>query len=98
MEREQAGFGIVQRVENVVHEAGAKTAEGGHFFSLDELGLGLLDFAVGHFQRSILIGKFGVGGFKVAFVFVQFVTQSKLAKTLAGVDNTATDNDRSGEQ
>src|ERR1035437_9871681 len=100
MEREQAGFGIVQRVENVVHEAGAEAAEGGHFFSLDELGLGLLDFPVRPVEGDVLFGELGVEALQIAvaflkvmFALVQFIAKSKLPKPQAAVEITAGDDD-----
>src|ERR1019366_8165794 len=103
MEREQAGFGIVQRVENVVHEAGAEAAEGGQFFSLDELGLGLLDFVVGLVQGDVLLAQLGVEDFQVAvaffkvmFAFVQFVAKSKFPKPQQVVKMTADDYENTG--
>src|ERR1035437_2721432 len=103
MEREQAGFGIVQRVENVVHEAGAEAPEGGHFFSLDELGLGLLDFVVSSVQGDVLLAQLGVEDFQVAvaffkvmFAFVQFVAKSKFSKPQQVVKMTADDYENTG--
>src|ERR1035437_7925572 len=100
MEREQAGFGIVQRVENVVDEAGAEAAEGGHFFSLDELGLGLLDFPVGPGEGDVLFGELGVEALQIAvaflkvmFALVQFIAQREFPQSLASAGYACAHND-----
>src|ERR1017187_10019261 len=89
----QAGAGIVQRVEDVVHEAGAEPAERRHFFGLNELRLGFLDLAVSLVERDVLFAQFGVGGFEVVLAFVQFKLKYKFAEPLAALKISADDDD-----
>src|SRR5207247_2678640 len=53
-EGEESGGGEVERVVNLVNDAGAESAQGGQLFGLHQLGFGLLELLDGRLERLVL--------------------------------------------
>ena len=86
----QAGGGEVQRIVDLVDDAGAHYAQGGHFLLLYQLRFGCFEFFNGALQFYILPHQLRLGRFEVPL-------RLKLPIAQARTGDTAADNDDTGE-